>query len=371
MSYISYELLLGDTQVNETLKWSCTVKLSVYTKNVTFALGAAVLFTSISVVGAQARERIQVTGSSTVFPFTTAVAEKFGQKTGKTPIVESTGTGGGFKIFCAGVGVSSPDATNASRRIKKSEYDECTKNGAEIIEIKIGFDGLVLANSKKATQLSITLEQLYLAMATEIPGNDGQLIKNPNVKWSDISPTLPNKKIEVLGPPPTSGTRDSFNELGLEAGCKQAQKRLNITIDPKKCMAVRADGAYIEAGENDNVIVQKLVANPDAFGAFGYSFLEENQDKIQGTKIAEVSPTVDDISSGKYPLSRSMFVYVKKSHFGVIPGLEDFVKEYTSKAAMGNDGYLEKKGLVPLTDKEFEEVSKAAQAGTVFKGSGL
>jgi phosphate transport system substrate-binding protein len=347
------------------------VNLKSYTLKLTMAASAVAVLTGLHISDAQARDRIQVVGSSTVFPFTTAVAEKFGQKSGKTPIVESTGTGGGFKVFCSGVGVSTPDASNASRRIKKSEFDECTKNGAQLIEIKIGFDGLVLANSKKSGQMSLTLEQLYMAMAAEVPGADGQLIKNPYMKWSDISPTLPNKKIEVLGPPPTSGTRDSFNELGLEAGCKQAEKRLNVKIDPKKCMAIRSDGAFIEAGENDNVIVQKLVGNPDAFGAFGFSFLEENQDKLQGTKIGNIEPNVDDISSGKYPMSRSMFVYVKKNHFGVVPGLEDFVKEYTSKAAMGSGGYLEKKGLVPLPQKEFEEVSKASQAGTVFSGAGI
>jgi phosphate transport system substrate-binding protein len=318
-----------------------------------------------------ARERIQIVGSSTVFPFTSTVAEIFGQKSGKTPIVESTGTGGGLKIFCSGVGANTPDAANASRRIKKSEFDDCTKAGAQIIEVKIGFDGIVFANSKKSSPISLSLEQIYLALADEIPGADGKLLKNTNKMWSDVSPELPKKAIEVLGPPPTSGTRDSFNELAMEGGCKMAQKRLNITIEPKKCMAIRSDGAYVEAGENDNVIVQKLHANPDAFGVFGYSFLEENQSKIQGAKMGGVAPTVEDISSGKYPVSRSMYVYIKKSHYGVVPGLEEFVKEYTSKAAMGNDGYLERKGLVPLPQAEFETVAKAAQSGVVMDGKGL
>jgi phosphate transport system substrate-binding protein len=317
---------------------------------------------------AEARDRIQVTGSSTVFPFTTAVAERYGQKSGKAPIVESTGTGGGLKLFCAGVGANTPDAANASRRIRASEFDECRKNGVTPIEVKVGFDGIVIANSKKAREMDITLEQLWMALAAEVPGPNGQLIANPHTRWSDISPNLPNLKIEVLGPPPTSGTRDAFNELGLDAGCKQAQRRLNIQIDGKKCMVIRSDGAYVESGENDNIIVQKLDANPNAFGVFGYSFLEENQDKLQGSKIAGVEDNIENIASAKYPLARSLFVYVKKEHLGVIPGLQDFVNEYVSEAAFGEDGYLERKGLVPLPKAERETVRNAARAGTGMTG---
>jgi phosphate transport system substrate-binding protein len=317
---------------------------------------------------ASARDRIQITGSSTVFPFTTAVAERFGQKTGKTPIVESTGTGGGMKLFCSGVGVQTPDVTNASRRMTKSEFDECTKNSVQAIEIKIGYDGIVLANSKSVAPIAITLEQLYLAMAAEIPNAQGQLVANPNKNWSDIAPNLPNKKIEVLGPPPTSGTRDSFNELGLLEGCKVAQQRTGAKIDNRKCMQVRADGAFIEAGENDNIIVQKLVANPQSYGIFGYSFLEENQDKIQGAKINNLEPSTEAIQGGKYPMARSMFVYVKKNHIGVVPGIAEFVAEYTSEASFGDDGYLEKKGLVPLPKAERETIRRSATAGTVLTG---
>jgi phosphate transport system substrate-binding protein len=317
---------------------------------------------------AEARDRIQVVGSSTVFPFTTAVAERFGQKSGKAPIVESTGTGGGMKLFCAGVGANTPDAANASRRITKSEFDTCKQNGVTPIEVKIGFDGIVLANSKKAHEMDVTLEQLYLALAAEIPGPDGQLIKNPNQTWSDVAANLPNQKIEVLGPPPTSGTRDAFNEMALEAGCKAVQKRLSIKIENKQCAQVRADGAYIEAGENDNIIVQKLDSNPNAFGVFGYSFLEENQDKIQGSKINGVEDSVDNIASAKYPLSRSLYIYVKKEHIGVIPGVQDFVNEYVSEAAFGEDGYLEKKGLVPLPKSERDVSAKAARAATGLAG---
>ncbi|CUU43644.1 hypothetical protein BVIRIDIS_26690 [Blastochloris viridis] len=317
---------------------------------------------------AEARDRIQVVGSSTVFPFTTAVAERFGQKSGKAPIVESTGTGGGMKLFCAGVGANTPDASNASRRITKSEFDTCKQNGITPIEVKVGFDGIVLANSKKAREIDVTLEQLYLALAAEIPGPDGKLVKNPNEKWSDVAANLPNQKIEVLGPPPTSGTRDAFNEMAMEGGCKSVQKRLGIKIEAKQCMQIRADGAYIEAGENDNIIVQKLDSNPNAFGVFGYSFLEENQDKIQGSKINGVEDSVDNIASAQYPLSRSLYIYVKKEHLGVIPGLQDFLNEYVSEAAFGEDGYLEKKGLVPLPKADRDAVAKAARAGTGLAG---
>jgi phosphate transport system substrate-binding protein len=328
---------------------------------------AAVLMTAAS-VPALARDRIQITGSSTVFPFTTAVAERFGQKSGKTPIVESTGTGGGMKLFCSGVGVQTPDVTNASRRITKAEFEDCTKNGVQPIEIKMGFDGIVVANSKAAPALSLTLEQLYLAMAAEVPNAQGQLVANPNKNWSDIAPNLPNKKIEVLGPPPTSGTRDSFNELGLLEGCKVAQKRTGAKIDNRKCMQVRADGAFVEAGENDNIIVQKLVANPLSYGVFGFSFLEENQDKIHGAKINDLAPSTDAIQGGTYSMARSMFVYVKKNHIGVVPGLAEFVAEYVSEASFGDDGYLEKKGLVPLPKGEREAIRKSATAGSVLTG---
>jgi phosphate transport system substrate-binding protein len=342
--------------------------LNTFTRSALLATALALPLAALNAPGAEARDRIQITGSSTVFPFTTAVAERYGQKSGKAPIVESTGTGGGLKLFCAGVGANTPDGANASRRIRQSEFDDCRKNGVTPVEVKVGFDGIVVANSKKGREMNITLEQIYLALAAEIPGADGKLIKNPNMRWSDISPNLPNLKIEVLGPPPTSGTRDAFNELGLEAGCKDAQKRLNIKIDGKQCMAIRADGAYIESGENDNIIVQKLDANPNAFGVFGYSFLEENQDKLQGSKVNGVEDNIENIASGKYPLARSLFIYFKKEHIGVIPGLQDFINEYVSEAAFGEDGYLEKKGLVPLPKAERDAVARAARAATGLAG---
>jgi phosphate transport system substrate-binding protein len=235
---------------------------------------------------ASARDQIRIVGSSTVYPFATAVAEEFGRSTKfKTPIIESTGTGGGMKLFCAGVGVDHPDITNASRRIKQTEFDQCKANGVTAItEIKIGYDGIVIANAKKSTRYQLSLQQLFLALAKQVPAPGGGLVANPNKTWKDVDPSLPNVKIEVLGPPPTSGTRDAFNELVIEGGCNaypelKALKEKDEAKYKSICLAVREDGAYIEAGENDNLIVQKLVANPNALGVFGYSFLEENTDR--------------------------------------------------------------------------------------------
>ena len=300
---------------------------------------------------AQSRDQIRVVGSSTVYPFTTAVAEQFGKSgAGKTPVVESTGTGGGFKLFCAGVGVGHPDVSNASRRIKKSEFDDCQKNGAtDIIEIKVGFDGLTIAQSKAGTALKLTMAQVFLALADQVPGKDGKLVANPNKTWSDIDKSLPNIKIEVLGPPPTSGTRDSFHELFMEVGAEQipALKELQKTdrkAFDKAWKSLRSDGAYVEAGENDNVIVAKLEANKNAFGIFGFSFLEENTNKLRGVAIEGVEPTFETIASGKYKASRPLFIYVKKQHYGVVPGLEKFVAEYVSEKSMGKEGYLSAQG---------------------------
>jgi len=321
---------------------------------------------------AYARDQIRITGSSTVYPFTTTVAERFArQGKFKAPVVESTGTGGGMKLFCAGVGAQHPDFTNASRRMKKSEFDECAKNGVTSIgEIKIGFDGIAFAQAKNGPKFNLTLGQLFLALAKEVPeGNKdgGKLIPNPNKTWKQIDPSFPDAKIEVLGPPPTSGTRDSFNELAMEAGCDSfASLKALAKSDAKKhkavCQGIREDGAYVEAGENDNVIVQKLVANPNAVGVFGYSFLDQNRDKLNGKTMNGIEPTVANISSGKYPVARDMFVYVKKAHIGVIPGIKEFVTEYTSAAAMGRRGYLTGKGLVPLPDDEFKKVNADGKA---------
>jgi phosphate transport system substrate-binding protein len=314
---------------------------------------------------AEARDQIRIVGSSTVFPFTSAVAEQFG-KAGqfKTPVVESTGTGGGLKLFCAGVGVDHPDVTNASRKIKDSEIEQCAANGVkEITEVKIGFDGIALANSKAGPKISVTEAQIWQALAKEVP-QGGKLVPNPYKNWSEIDASLPNEKIEVLGPPPTSGTRDAFVELVLDKGCGEFAEVKALEGDAKKaaCQSVREDGAYVEAGENDNLIVQKLEANPAAFGIFGYSFLDQNVDKLQGSAVNGVEPTFETISSGEYPVSRSLYIYVKNAHVGVIPGIKEFVAEYMSDKASGEEGYLVDKGLIPLPENEHKEVMATAIA---------
>jgi phosphate transport system substrate-binding protein len=325
----------------------------------------AVLSIGVAFSGAaEARDQIRIVGSSTVYPFTTTVAEQFGKSGGKTPVVESTGTGGGMKLFCAGVGEGHPDATNASRAMKKSEFEDCQKNGVkDIVEIKIGFDGLTLAQSKQGPEMKITLGQLFLALAKEVPGPDGKMVANPNKNWSDIDKSLPNTKIEVLGPPPTSGTRDSLHELFMEKGAEQvaavaALKKSDAKAFDKAWKTLREDGAYVEAGENDNVIVQKLEANRNAFGIFGYSFLEENGAKLKGVSLDGAAPTYDNIAGGKYKGSRPLFVYIKKQHVGVVPGVDKFAAEYVSTKALGEDGYLAKKGLVTLPKKELDDVRK-------------
>ncbi len=310
---------------------------------------------------AQARDQIRIVGSSTVYPFTTAVAEQFGKTSGmKTPVVESTGTGGGAKIFCEGVGEDKADATNASRRMKKGEFDLCQKNGVkDIIELNVGFDGLTIAQSKAGKPLKVTLAQVFLALAEQVPDKDGKLVANPYTKWSDIDPSLPATKIEVLGPPPTSGTRDSLHELFLEAGAKQipslyALYKSDAKAFDKVWKSIRKDGAYVEAGENDNVIVQKLEANKDAYGVFGFSFLEENSAKLHGVALDGVAPNFEAIADGSYKGARRMYIYFKKAHIGVVSGLDKFMAEYVSDKALGSEGYLARKGLVTLPAKELE-----------------
>jgi phosphate transport system substrate-binding protein len=348
-------------------------------KFVTIAsLSALALAGSLFAGTAEARDQIRIVGSSTVYPFTTAVAEQFGKTGGaKTPVVESTGTGGGMKLFCAGVGEGHPDATNASRRMKKGEFDSCQKAGVkDIVEINVGFDGLTVAQSKQGPAIKLTLGQLLLAVAKEVPGPDGKLIPNPNKNWSDIDKSLPNVKIEILGPPPTSGTRDSFHELLLEKGAEQipalaALKKSDAKAFDKVWKTLREDGAYVEAGENDNVIVQKLVANKDAFGVFGYSFLEENAAKLRGVALDGVEPEFDNITSGKYKGARRMYVYIKKAHVGLVPGLDKFAAEYVSAKALGEDGYLAKKGLVTLPKNEADNVRKSVLGMSSMTGEPL
>jgi phosphate transport system substrate-binding protein len=323
---------------------------------------AMVLAGMTGVAGAQsARDYISIVGSSTVYPFATVVAEQFGKTTSfKTPKIESTGSGGGLKLFSSGVGVEHPDITNASRRIKKSEFEKCMKSGVkEIVEVKIGYDGIVMANSKKAPVMKLSRKDIFLALAKNIPDPKGgeNTIPNPNKTWKDVNPELPNVKIEVLGPPPTSGTRDAFVELAMEGGAKsfgwiKAMKKKDKKAYKALCHTIREDGAYIEAGENDNLIVQKLEANPDAVGIFGFSFLDQNADKIQGSVVDGVAPTFDAIADGQYPVSRPLFFYVKKSHVDTIPGMREYLKEFTSEKAWGPDGYLAEKGMIPMPDAE-------------------
>ncbi len=310
---------------------------------------------------AHARDEIRIVGSSTVYPFTTAVAETFGKVSGKTPVVESTGTGGGFKLFCAAAGVDSPDFTNASRAIKKSEFEDCAKNGINVIEIKVGFDGLTIATAGEPIKL--TKQQIFMALAKQVPDASGKLVDNPYKMWNEIDASLPAAKIEVLGPPPSSGTRDSFVELVMEKGAEKfeslaAMKKADAKAFEGVWKSIREDGAYVEAGENDNLIVQKLEANKAAFGIFGFSFLEENAGKINGVEVDGVSPSYETIAGGKYKVARPLFIYAKKEHIGVIPGMAEFMAEYVSEAAIGADGYLADKGLVALPADQAEAVRK-------------
>ncbi len=320
------------------------------------------------------RDQIKIVGSSTVYPFSTAVAEAFGKTSKfKTPIVESTGSGGGLKLFCSGVGERHPDITNASRRIKTSEVELCAQNGVtEIVETKVGYDGIVFANSRKAPQLNVTLQQIFLALAKDVPDGKGGLKPNPYTRWNEIDAGLPNDRIEVMGPPPTSGTRDAFVELAMEGGCKTFPSIAALKSSDKNtykavCHSMREDEAFVESGENDNLIVQKLNANPKAYGIFGYSFLDQNSGQVQGATINDVAPTFENIADNSYPVARSLYFYTKKAHVGVIPGLQDFLAEFLGNRASGPDGYLADKGLIPMPQAEHEAVEAATLALTPLK----
>ena len=312
-----------------------------------------------------ARDYVSIVGSSTVYPFVTVVAEYFGRASQfKTPKIESTGSGGGFKLFCTGLGVQYPDITNSSRRVKLSEIEDCASNGvAEIVEVKIGYDGIVLANAAAAMRYSLTRQQIFLALAKEVPDPSGvdRLVLNPYELWSDIDSSLPEVMIEVLGPPPTSGTRDAFVELVMDYGCGTFPLIAMAASDDVQaaCHTIREDGKFIEAGENDNLIVQKLEANRNALGIFGYSFLDQNYDKVQGSLIDGQVPEFEAIADGVCPISRPLYFYVKKAHIGVIPGIEEFLREFTSDAAWGEFGYLSDRGLIPLPESERREVLAA------------
>ncbi len=309
---------------------------------------------------AAARDEIRIVGSSTVFPFSTAVAEQFGKKTAfATPVVESTGSGGGLKLFCAGVGAEHPDITNASRRMKMSEYRMCQENGVtDIIEVKVGFDGIVVGNAMNAPTFDLTRADLYRALTAKT-AQSGRMKDNAFTTWNEVNPSLPAQRIEVLGPPPTSGTRDAFEELAMEDGAKSEGAEFD---------GMREDGVYVESGENDNLIVSKLESNPGALGIFGYSFLDQNADRIKGARIEGVEPTFENIASGEYPVSRSLWFYVKKAHIDVIPGIEEYVAEFISDAAIGEDGYAVEKGLIPLTDDELDDLKSTVNNQVVMTG---
>ena len=325
-------------------------------KSIVAALLAVFAVTSV----AEARE-IRIVGSSTVYPFTTIVGETFAAEGNTAPVIESTGTGGGMKLFCAGVGESHPDFTNASRAIKSSEVEKCKANGITPLEMKVGYDGIVFANSKEGASFEVTPLELYLALAKDVPQADGTHKENTYTNWNEINPNFPNQKIEVLGPPPSSGTRDAWVELVMEKGCKtfdwvKAMKKQDKKKYKGICHGIREDGAFVEAGENDNLIIQKLANNPNAFGIFGYSFLDQNTDVIKGTVIGGVAPTFESIADGSYPASRGLYVYAKKEHMNKIEGMKEFMELYLSDDVAGADGSLGDAGLIPLPQNELDTV---------------
>jgi phosphate transport system substrate-binding protein len=326
------------------------------------------LLVAIAISGvASARDQIKIVGSSTVYPYATIVAEKFGKSGFKTPVIESTGTGGGMKLFCAGVGTKHPDITNASRAIKSKEKALCAKNGVkDIVEIVVGNDGISFAHSVKAKDMNFTKEQLWRALAHDVDVN-GKVVKNPYKKWSDIDKSLPNKGIKILVPPPTSGTRDAWNSLVMGKGCSKAAKAAFTAAGKKAkkaCAKLREDGLAVEAGENDTLIVNKLAADPDMFGLFGFSYLVANKDKIKATKVEGKLPSLASIQDYTYPIARPLFFYVKKAHVGTVPGIKEYLKEFTAKGTMGPKGYLTDIGLVPLDSKSYK---KTRTAGTKLK----
>ena len=319
-------------------------------------------------------EKIKIVGSSTVAPFSTTVAEQFGAASRyPTPIVESTGTGGGFKAFCQGIGPAYPSISNASRPIKASEIELCAGAGIHnLVEVKIGFDGIVLANAKASPVMDLSKEEIYRGLAAELPDGKGGWMPNPNKTWKDVADHLPDMQILVSGPPPTSGTRDAFAELAMEGGAEalpelEALKETDKDEFARRAMTIRNDGAWIDSGENDTAIVQTLMKNPDSIGIMGYSFLEQNMDRLKGAHIGGVPPEFDAIASGEYGISRSMFFYVKKENVPLVPGVEDFVIEFTQEDAWGPNGYLIEKGLIPLPDDVREAERESARALKVMK----
>ena len=322
------------------------------------AISFAVIILGSLPGSAQAREQIRIVGSSTVYPFVTAAAEQFGLgEKFRTPIVENTGTGGGLKLFCDGVGDNTPDISNASRRITDSEIQQCRKNGVEgWLELPIGYDGIVLAAKKGTQHFNLTKKAIFMALARELPDGHGKWVKNPYNTWKQVDPSLPDIAIAVYGPPPTSGTRDAFAELAMEKGCDafpEFNQRFPDAKERKKnCHLLREDGKYIETGDDGNVMVQKLYANERALGILGYSYFDENSNLLQASLVENVLPDVESIESGRYGMSRMLYVYIKKQHIGVIPGIPEFLQELTSENAIGDDGYITAKGLLPLPETQ-------------------
>ena len=334
---------------------------------------SALAIAAVSATAAHARDEIRIVGSSTVFPYNQAVSEQFANSTEfPSPIVESTGTGGGMQIFCGGIGEDFADITGASRSMKASEYELCVSNGVtDITEANIGNDGLSIAiSSDNDYDWDLSLEEIYLALAAQVPV-DGEWADNPNTMWSDIDSRLPETEILVLGPPPTSGTRDAFVELAMWEGCMELSYVADGGYDEdwveENCSRMRTDGPFIEAGENDNLIVQRLNADSNAMGIFGYSFLFENLDTLKPVKVNGVAPDPDTIATGDYPISRPLFFYVKNAHRGVIPGLEEFLEEYMTDDAMGPGGYLSERGMVPLGDERRAEKQEIVLNGVTME----
>lgn len=347
-------------------------------RRILLTAASALLLTSVAACndgggsgGSNSRSGIWVAGSSTVFPFATRVAENFSRTSGgASPRVESLGTGGGIQAFCQGLGPTTPDIANASRRMKTSEFDLCRQNGVtDIVELKIGFDGIVVATARNGNSFNFRLQDLYLGVAKEVPGANGQFVANPATTWNQVNPALPIQRIQVYGPPPTSGTRDAFLELGMAPGARRIPAVAAVEAqDPQRFEAlahtIREDNAWIDSGENDNAIVQTLTRTPGSLGVFGFSFLEQNLDTVKPESIDGVAPTAETIADGSYPLARSLYIYVKKAHIGVTPGLREFVQEFLSQAAAGRGGYLQDRGLVPLPADQLAVEQAKAQAMT-------
>ena len=328
----------------------------------------AIAATVMGIAGvAQARDQIRIVGSSTVYPFASYVAEEFGATTEfPTPVIESTGSGGGLRLFCNGLGEGTPDITNASRRMKPSELQRCEENGVtDITEAFIGYDGIAFAQSSSNDSMDVTREQLFLALAAQVPV-DGELVDNPYTQWSEIDASLPDREIAVYGPPTTSGTRDAFAELVMEAASENIE-----AYGGEGYTDIRSDGAFIDAGENDNLIVQRLSENTEAFGIFGYSFLEENSDTLIGSSIDGVEPTPEAIGSGDYPVSRSMFFYIKNQHAEDVPAMQEYANLFMSEQMVGDMGFLKGIGLIPAPQELREEARAAVESKETLELSTL